>query len=176
MPQQGLFPNPDEPVSIDDEAVLRRVLLIFWTMWGALIVSVAALVGVAYMLARVRPAKPAPIEIVYAFGAVAVAVAIAIPIARRRMMPPRSDVAGPGVLLGRDAEVAAGRYFVAHVLSLALCECIAVLGLAVGVSGHPLTYVIAFAAASLIGMILCRPNPEILLGILRAASQHPPKT
>src|SRR5262249_54431982 len=74
MAQQGLFPNPDEPVSIDDESVIRRVLFIFWTMWGALIVSVAALLGVAYMLARVRPAKPAPIEIVYAFGAVAVAV------------------------------------------------------------------------------------------------------
>jgi hypothetical protein len=173
MPQQGLFPDPDQPVAIDDDAVVRRVLVLFWIMWGALVGSVAILVGVAYLVIQGRDAKPAPMEIVYAFGAVAVMVAVAIPIVRRRMMPPRSDDAGLVVLPGRDAETAVGRYLVVHIVSLALCECVAVMGLAITLSGHEPTYVLGFAAASLVGMILCRPSPELLRGVLRAAAQHP---
>lgn len=114
-----------------------------------------------------RGAAPVPVEILYVVAGVALAIAAAVPVIRGKLMPRSSEMGGPAVLPLSAATAVAARFFVVHVLSLALCEAIVILGLlATFITGDTRA---VLAAVAVVGMVLCRPRAERMAAMLRAA-------
>ncbi|SRR6266568_46324 len=160
-----------EPIAVDDDATVRRYLRLFWILSGVLLASVGALVAIGYAIMPTRQPPALPLAVPVTIGAVALGVVVAIPILRARLMPPVAETGGTGMLSAKDAETAAGNYFIVHVLSLALCEAVATLGLVLTVLTSEPRCVLGFAAVAAAGMAILRPSAERLRGVLRAASQ-----
>ncbi len=172
MPQSLLPGAPDDLVSVDDDAVVRKLLFIPWVIWGALLFAVFAYVAVGQVVAGTGPAAMAvPPELVYAMGIAALGVAVAAVVLRRKLMPRAASSAVAGVLRRADAEAVAARYFTAHVLTLSALEAIAVLGLVLTIMGHDPRYVDAFGAVAAVAMGLARPSSERLRAALRGAAK-----
>lgn len=92
----------------------------------------------------------------------ALVVMLAIPVSRRRLMPAalapgRLTPDAPREIATADALRALGRYAAASVMSWALCEAIAVLGLVAAFMSHDPKHFLGFAAASVASFVATAP-------------------
>jgi hypothetical protein len=165
--------DPGESLSIDDDALTRPFRVLLWTVWGALLASVAGYVVVGQIVV-VPGEETAPMAVVYGLAATAVGCALAAPILRARLLPPTAPPGGPGQMRRDEAARALGPYFVAHVLTLALFEAVAILGLVATFLTHEPIHGLAAAGVAAAGMLVYRPSDERVRGTLRAALEHPP--
>ena len=92
----------------------------------------------------------------YPFMAAAVGMLLAAGYARRKIVPSEDDLRRPGGRLDVNARL--GKYILAIVVSSALCESVAILGLFLFFLGADLNTLYVFTTASAVGFLVYRPN------------------
>ena len=106
-------------------------------------------------------------------AAALILVAVVVPIARKKLMPERSTRGEP-VDLSRPLDerviINLNRFRVASIITWAMCESTAMLGLVAGfLSGQPLYY-LPFAGIALISLLFYMPNRPQFDSVIRAAA------
>jgi hypothetical protein len=143
-------------------------------LWLAMLMSLVAMGVVAFVLPA--QTQPAPHFFLGIFIVVAVSLLVLVQVLRGRLMPAET---GPTALDDKpksegtpEESAALAKLAQAHVISWALCESVATLGLACRVLLGPPVYYVGFAAVSAVFLVLYRPDPEDAAGAIRAVQKR----
>ncbi len=159
------------------EPKLRMLRILF----VAMLLSIGIYSVIATVIVRTRdPAFPipqpelaaAPLSqpLFFALAGMALVLLAATPLARMKLMPPRSYGHGGGSVSG-----ALQRLFVAEIVSWALCEVIAVFGLVLTMLSYEPTFTYAFGAVAAVAMLAYAPSRKLVDDVVRVASAVTPQ-
>ncbi len=161
------------------EDTLQPTLRTQVILYGALLACVPIYGVMGYLMAHAATAgvpvpvpMPMPIPIIVGLGAVALFETALLPFLRQRLLPPAEG----GVSLDESFDLvraaeALARLQVAQIVTWAICESIAILGLVLVVMTHDLRYFFGFGALALLNFALYRPSLERIAGVVRAAAR-----
>ncbi|HVV85573.1 MAG TPA: hypothetical protein VHE35_21080 [Kofleriaceae bacterium] len=136
---------------------------------------VYAVVAVAATQGKGQVSDLDPKLLLSVLGAVgAVELLVVVPLLRRKLMPARDPFSDPVDLevdVGGDdpVNVAIGRLRSVSILTWALCESVAILGLVAAFVYREPRYYAGFGAAGLLGMLWYAPRRGLLEEVVRAA-------
>ncbi len=170
--------SSDETMSIElDGEEARRFVRVLYTLYGALAVSLAIYVIIAFVVVgravRERPwerpvANPA---LFWVFVGLAIATTVVIPVIRRRILP-RAARRAEGVTRAPrvPAVRALGKYMSGQIVSWALCEAIGVYGLVLAFVTYEPLYTLGFVAAAAANLVVYAPRRAHVQAILYAVA------
>lgn len=158
-----------------DERVEPR-LRVLRILYVAMLLSIGLYAVVATIVVRTRdPAFPipqpelatAPLSqpLFFALAGLALVLLAATPLARMKLMPPRSFGHGSS-----SVPAALQRLLVAELVSWVLCEVIAVFGLVLTMLSYEPTFTYAFGGVAAFAMLAYAPSRKLVDDVVRVAS------
>jgi hypothetical protein len=135
-----------------DQHILRQGLQRAWMFWGAMATTLLVYVLITQVISKEGlPALPAAIgsKMTFIVYGIALLAFVFAGVVRRAMVTARGEI---------SARVAAARYLSAVILSVAICETIAILGLVLYFIGVETDVVYILVLAAAVAMFIYRPR------------------
>ena len=156
------------------QPTLRQQYLGMRILHAALIAPLAIYGAVLFVIMKPRAAPINPRLLLGILGAVALLlVLVVVPIARKKLMPERRTSGDPvdhSRPLDERVIISLNRLRATSILTWAMCESTAMLGLVAGfLTGEPMYY-LPFAGIALISLLMYMPNRQLFDSVIRAAT------
>ena len=158
------------PTPLSTNAAWRNQLILF----GALAMSSAMYGGVLFVVVGQGQAPPIPPGIFLpVYAAIGLSLLIASLVIKPRMMPLLSDETEiqplDNEIPTQPQSAAIAKYLLANLVSWALSEGVAILGLVLALQTHDLNQFFPFVGLAAVGFALHRPQQQVLQRVLAAA-------
>ncbi len=154
--------TPGQPTPIDAALLMMRLL------FAGLVTSVIVYVVIIHVVVQGEPAEVEQ-PLAMSLAGAAVFFGLLAPIARRMLMPERApDRPGAGPPPGVISPRGFGRAFAAHIVSWALCESVAIMGVVLAFLGRDPEVLYPFAAGAVLMFVFLAPRRSELEAVARA--------